>query len=292
MRNQTGFFIYSLMNAHFIELDIILKTESKPWIVDRLNPNIPIMKMDISEFNLSKSGIYKSHGNKIQFNGKIFWLSNEFMNKLKVKSKKYKVDISNLGISMQEFLNNELIENIKFDIDLSLFNPIINTNDDIYIICSKNTKSNFEKQISKLEEKLEEIGLKIKKYYYVSETFYSKDEDEIAYLKSRLILQHLLGVKTDGDKFSNEEIEDYNQITFYDDDLKSIQMSRDINNVLENILMKTDKEVKLLIKDKIKNDDNFLSIKEFTHNKANRFKEYNVQLEFSNVIKSFENFKL
>ena len=31
------------------------------------------------------------------------------MNKLKVKSKKYKVDISNLGISMQEFLNNELI---------------------------------------------------------------------------------------------------------------------------------------------------------------------------------------
>ena len=291
MRNQTGFFIYSLMNAHFIELDIILKTESKPWIVDRLNPNIPIMKMDISEFNLFKSGIYKSHGNKIQFNGKTFWLSNEFMNKLKVKSKKYKVDISKLGISMQEFLNNELIENIKFNIDLSLFNPIINTNDDIYLICSKNTKSNFEKQISKLEEKLEEIGLKIKKYYYVSETFYNKDEDEIAYLKSKLILQHLLGIKTDGDKFSNEEIEDYNQITFYDDDLKSIQMSRDINNVLENILMKTDKEVKLLIKDKIKNDDNFLLIKEFTHNKANKFKEYNVQLEFSNVIKSFENFK-
>lgn len=291
MRNQTGFFIYSLMNSHFIELDIILKTESKPWIVDRLNPNIPIMKMDISEFNLSKSGIYKSHGNKIKFNGKTFWLSNEFMNKLKVKSKKYKVDISNLGISMQEFLNNELIENIKFDIDLSLFNPIINTNDDIYIICSKNTKSNFEKQISKLEEKLEEIGLKIKKYYYVSETFYNKDEDEIAYLKSKLILQHLLGIKTDGDKFSNEKIEDYNQITFYDDNLKSIQMSRDINNVLENILMKTDKEIKLLVKDKIKNDDNFLSIKEFTHNKANRFKEYNVQLEFSNVIKSFENFK-
>ena len=86
MRNQTGFFIYSLMNAHFIELDIILKTDSKPWIVDRLNPNIPIMKMDISEFNLSKSGIYKSHGNKIQFNGKTFWLSNEFMNKLKIKS--------------------------------------------------------------------------------------------------------------------------------------------------------------------------------------------------------------
>jgi hypothetical protein len=286
-----GFLIYTFMNAHFIELDIILKTESKPWIVDKQNPNIPIMKMDISEFNLFKSGVYKSQGNKISFNGKVFWLSNEFMNKLKVKSKKYKVDISNLGVSMQEFLNPEVIENIKFDIDISLFRPIINTNDDIYIICSKNTKSNFEKQISKLEEKLEEIGLKIKKYYYISETFYNKDDDEISYLKSKLILQHLLGLKTDGDKLSNEEVESYNQITFYDDNLKSIQMCRDINNILENLLLKTEKEIKLLVKDKIKNDDNLLLIKEFTHNKANRFKEYNVQLEYSNIIKSFENFK-
>jgi hypothetical protein len=247
--------------------------------------------MDISEFNLFKSGIYKSQGNKISFNGKVFWLSNEFMNKLKVKGKKYKVDISNLGISMQEFLNPEIIENIKFDIDLSLFRPIINTNDDIYIICSKNTKSNFEKQISKLEEKLEEIGLKVKKYYFISETFYNKDDDEISYLKSKLLLQHLLGLKTDGDKLSNEEIENYNQITFYDDNLKSIQMCRDVNIILENLLVKTEKEIKLIVRDKIKNDDNFLLIKEFTHNKANRFKEYNVQLQYSNVIKSFENFK-
>ena len=279
------------MNAHFIELDIILKTESKPWIVDKQNPNIPIMKMDISEFNLFKSGVYKSQGNKISFNGKVFWLSTEFMNKLKVKSKKYKVDISNLGVSMQEFLNPEVIENIKFDIDISLFRPIINTNDDIYIICSKNKKSNFEKQISKLEEKLEEIGLKVKKYYFISETFYNKDDDEISYLKSKLILQHLLGLKTNGDIFINEEIENYNQITFYDDNLKSIQMCRDINTILENLLLKSEKEIKLLVKDKIKNDDNFLLIKEFTHNKANRFKEYNVQLEYSNIIKSFENFK-
>ena len=289
---SNGFFnIQFMMNAHFIELDIILKIESKPWIVDKLNPNIPIIKMDISEFNLFKSGIYKSQGNKISFNGKIFWISNEFMNKLKVKAKKSKVDISNLGISMQEFLNPEIIENIKFDIDISLFRPVINTNDDIYIICSKNTKANFEKQISKLEEKLEEIGLKIKKYYFISETFYNKDDDEISYLKSKLVLQHLLGLKTDGDKLSNVEIENYNQITFYDDNMKSIQMCKDINSILEKLLTKTEKEVKTIVKDKIKNDENLLIIKEFTHNKANRFKEYNIQLQYSNLIKSFENFK-
>jgi hypothetical protein len=152
-------------------------------------------------------------------------------------------------------------------------------------------KSNFEKQISKLEEKLEEIGLKIKKYYYISETFYNKDEDRIAYLKSKLVIQHLLGLKTDGDIFTNEEIDNYNQITFYDDDLKSIQMCRDINSVLGKLLLKTDSNIKIIVKDKIKNDDNFLLVKEYTHNKSLKFKEYNVQLEYSNIIKSFEGFK-
>ena len=279
------------MNAHFIDIDIILNTDSKPWIIDKSNPNIPLMKMETSDFDLFKSGILRSQNNKISFNGKDFWLSNDFMNKLKIKSKRNKFDISNLGISMQEFLNPDVIENIKFDIDISLFRPIINTNDDIYIICSKNTKSNFEKQISKLEEKLEEIGLKVKKYYYISETFYNKDEDRIAYLKSKLLIQHLLGLKTDGDIFTNEEIDNYNQITFYDDDLKSIQMSRYINIVLEKLLLKTDNNIKIIVKDKIKNDDNFLLIKEYTHNKSFRFKEYNAQLEYSNIIKSFEGFK-
>ena len=286
-----GFFIYTHMNAHFIDIDIVLNTDSKPWIIDKSNPNIPLMKMETSDFDLFKSGILRSQNNKISFNGKDFWLSNDFMNKLKIKSKRNKFDISNLGISMQEFLNPDVIENIKFDVDISLFRPIINTNDDIYIICSKNKKSNFEKQISKLEEKLEEIGLKVKKYYYISETFYNKDEDRIAYLKSKLLIQHLLGLKTDGDIFTNEEIDNYNQITFYDDDLKSIQMSRYINIVLEKLLLKTDNNIKIIVKDKIKNDDNFLLIKEYTHNKSFRFKEYNTQLEYSNIIKSFEGFK-
>ena len=125
------------MNAHFIDFDLILEAESKPWIIDKRNPNIPIIKIDKHDFNLFKSGIYKSQGNKISFNGNVFWLSNDFMNRLKVKSKQYKVDISNLAISMQEFLNKDLVENVPFELKLDLFNNIINTNDDIFIICSK-----------------------------------------------------------------------------------------------------------------------------------------------------------
>ena len=80
------------MKAQFIDLDIILKTESKPWIVSKDNPNIPIMKMNPHDFKIFQSGIYRSHNNKIEFNGKTFWLSTDFMNKVKLASKKHKAD--------------------------------------------------------------------------------------------------------------------------------------------------------------------------------------------------------
>ena len=279
------------MNAHFIDLNIILQTEAKAWIVDKNSPNTPIMKMNLEDFNLFRSGIFKSQNNRIQFNGKTFWLSNDFMNKVKIKSKKSGVDISNLGVSMQEFLNPEIIENINFDLDITIFNNMINTNDDIYIICSKNTKSRYEKQINKLEQKLEKIGLIIKNYYYVSNNFSNQNLDQKAHTKSKIILQHLLGLKIESDKFTDQTITDYSQITFYDDDLTSIQTLRNINSVLEKFLLSTDDTTKLTVKDKVKKDDNFLIIKEYTHNKSKKFNEYNVQLELTNVIKSFENWK-
>jgi hypothetical protein len=279
------------MNAHFIDFDLILESESKPWIIDKRNPNIPIIKIDKHDFNLFKSGIYKSQGNKISFNGTIFWLSNDFMNRLKVKSKQYKVDISNLAISMQEFLNKDLVENVPFELKLDLFSNIINTNDDIFIICSKNTKENFEKQIQKFESNLKEMGLMVKKYYFISETFYNRDLDDISYVKSKIILQHLLGLKTEVDKLTNDKIDEYNSITLYEDDLKSITMSKNINSILEKMLIKTDNNVKLSVKETLKNNEKILIIKEYTHNRSNRFNEYQIGLEFSNVIKSYENFK-
>lgn len=277
-------------NAHFIDLDVILKTESKPWIVSKENPNIPILKIDPSDFKIFQSGIYRNQNNKIEFNGKTFWLSNEVMNKVKLAAKKYKADLSNLAISLQEYLNPQLIENIPFQIDLSPFNSIINTDDDIYIICSKNNKRNYEKQIQKLEENLKEKGLQIKNFYYISETFMNRNEDDIAHLKVKLILQHLIGLKTEVDKIVSEEITDYTKITFYDDSKSAIELAKRINHVLESLLMKTEKDVKLKVKDKIQNVDSMLVVKEYTHNKSKKFLETIIQLEYSNVIKNFESF--
>jgi hypothetical protein len=280
------------MRAHFINIDILLKTESKAWIVSKDNPNIPILKIDPWEFKVFQSGIYRNQNNRIDFNGKVFWLPTEFMNKLKVSAKRNKADISNLGISMQEFLNKELIDNIPFNLNMDIFKPIINTDDDIYIICSKNTKNNYNKVVTKLEEELKELGLVVKNFYYTSDTFFDKDDDYTAYLKVKLLIQHLVGLKTDGDKFSSEEIKDYSHVIFYDSDKSSINLSKSINNVIEKLTIKTDDSTKLLVKEKIKSVENVLIVKEFTHNLTKKFNETIIPVEYSNIIKSFENFNV
>ena len=42
---------------------------------------------------------------------------------------------------MQEFLNKELIENLDYNINISNISHLKNTDDHIYIICSKNAKN-------------------------------------------------------------------------------------------------------------------------------------------------------
>jgi hypothetical protein len=77
---------------------------------------------------------------------------------------------------------------IKFEINTDLLKGLINKDDHIYIICSRNTKSNYQKVISEFELSLKEIGLVVKDFYYISETFYNRHEDDIAYNKVKLIL--------------------------------------------------------------------------------------------------------
>lgn len=280
------------MISHFFDIDSLIRVDNSVWIVSKSKPSIPVVKLSQSEFNLIKKGIYKKYNSPLIINGVKYWLPENLFNDLKIKCKKHKFDITNLSFSMQEFINREVIENLDYKILDEHFQHLKNKTDDIYVICSKSNKKSYESIIQKLEQELEKRGLIVKNYYFISETFYNKNEDDIAYLKGKLLLQHLLGIKTKGDKFTSEEITNYSQITFYDDNLKSIQTTKDINMILEKMLIKTEKDVKLLIKDKIKSDDNLLVIKEFTHNKANKFKEFNIQLQYSNIIKNFESYKV
>ena len=277
------------MIAHFFDIESILVNNGKVWISDKYNLNKSIMRLDQSDFNLIRKGIYKPQGNKVNLGGTDYWFPNDLFDELKLKCKLNKANITTLSFSMREFLDEELIDSMNYDINLDNILHLKNATDSIYFICSENTKENYEKFIKKIEKKLEDNGLVIKKYYFISETFYSRNTDEIAYKKVRLLLQHLIGLKTEGDKFIDEELDCYDVINFYDTDEVAIKLAININDLLQLIISNSPKELKENIKIALK-DDKELIVNQVTANKVNKFSTTKVKIEYHNLIKTFEKF--
>lgn len=98
--------------------------------------------------------------------------------------------------------------------------------------------------------------------------------------KVRLLLQHLIGFKSDGDKFSHTEITKYDVVSFYDDELRVIELAKNVNNVLYFLIENSEDLVKDRVKEIIK--ENICEVNLFVSTK--------VELQYQNVIKKFESF--
>ena len=277
------------MNAHFFDITTAIQSNSKVWIISKMNPNYPVIKLTESDFNLIKKGIFRGNGYELSINNKKYWLPEELSDEIKIKCKKLNIEPKDLTFSMKEFMSPEIIDNLEYKIWKEHFLNLKNTNDDIYIICSKNTKNSYKTQIEKFENFLLELGLKVKDYYYLSETFYNRDEDEIAYKKSILLLEHLIGLKIEDNKFINQETTQYDNISYYDDERKSISLSKRINDVLKVINDNSEDLIKSQIKSKLDNTKS-LYVNEVTFNKANLFIQTEVEIKIERIIKTFEGF--
>lgn len=279
------------MKAHFFDINSLIQVESKVWIVSKTEPNRPIVTISESDFNLIKKEIWKNTGHSIVIGNKKYFIKQELLEEIKIKCKKISVDITSLSFSMQEFMNSELIEKLNYKIWKEHLVYLKNTNDDLYLICSKNTKSNYETIVKRLEEYLKELGLQFKNYYYISETFYNRDSDEISHKKLRLLLQHLVGFKTEDDKFSNEEISKYDEVSYYDDEKKSINFANSANDLLRFLTNNSTEEIKNNITEFVKTKKLILHINEVTFNSVNLFIKSEVNLSFDRIIKTYESFR-
>lgn len=279
-----------MAKAHFFDLDTLIHFEGQAWIVDKDNPNIPIMKISRSDFNLIESGIYRKQGNKMEFNGKTFWLPNQLMDKLRIKAKNYKANFGNLAISLQEFYNKSVIDEIKIKPNLYIISNLKNELDDIFVICSKQTKSNYQSVIEKLETELREIGLTIKNFYFINENLYLIDNDDVRFKKMRLLIQHLVGFKTDGLKFETTKLNRYDKVYFYDNELDALKISDEINNLFHMLLDGTDKGLKDIIREDVKKSKPNLFINKVNDNNFNKLETKKVILSIDTIIKTFERF--
>jgi hypothetical protein len=228
----------------------------------------------------------------LEISGHKYWLPENLYNQLKIVCKNNKCDVTELAFSMQEFMNSDLIKDLDSKVMIQNFQHLRNSNDDIYVICSNNTEDNYQYLIKKLEDELTSLGLKIKKFYYLSQTFYNRDTDYISHKKVRLLLQHLVGFKTDDNLFTDEELTKYVILYYYDDEYKSLELVINANYTFHFLISNTDDMVKSKIKENLKSFDHIIHLYHVTHNGVNPFNIDKVLIEWSNLSKTFESFKL
>ena len=274
----------------FIDFDALVSIDNKIWVVDKKNANVPLMKISKTEFNLIKSGVYKNQGNKIDFNGKTFYLPTNLWNNIKIKSKNYNTNLSDIALSLQEFLNKEMIDGLDFELNDKLIDHIMNEVVDLYIICSKQVKERYSTMIEKVTQELRLKGLKIKNFYFISENFTNLNEDDIRFKKIKLFLQHLIGYKTEQDHFVDEEITKFEQIHYYDNNSQTLKLTQEINNTLEFLLSRTDDGLRNVIKEDIEDYKPVLWCHKVNSNQVNWVENKKVVLNISKIITTFENF--
>lgn len=280
-----------MVTARFFDIDTIVEMENQAWVVDKSQPNIPIHKISKSDFNLIKNGVYRKQNNRMDFNGKTFWLPTDLVNKLKVKAKSNRSDFSNLAISLQEFLNPDVIQHIGMNINTDLVSDMKNLTDDIYLVCSRQTKDKYESVINRVVEEFSKLGLEIKSFYYISENFYNQNDDEIKFKKMRLLIQHLIGYKTDDKKFSDQEIDRYQKIYWYDNNYETLKIADQINGLFEIILSKTDPGLRDVIREDVKDFKPCLIVNKVNENSYNRIEEKKVIINLSHLVMTFESFR-
>ena len=278
------------MTGHIFDIDVLLTINSKPWIIDKSNPNVPLFKITKSDFNLIKNGVYKSQNNILEYNGKTYWLPNSLNNKLKIMAKNKRINMGNIAISMQEFVNKDIIENVDYKINFEAISELKNKNEDIYLICSTNTERNYRAIVEKLLEKLAEEGISIKKFYYLNEAFYNSNTDEIIFKKALICLKHLVGYEIQNESFIDSQINKYSKLNFYDDDFDTLKMVDEISSFLNAVLSKTDSGMKEVIKEDVRDDKVFVA-KKIANNKYNKFTTSEIKLSLTPVIKKYDVFK-
>lgn len=278
------------MTAHFVDIDCLLELGGKAWVVDKSDPNVPLMKVSRHDFNLYKSGIYRSQGNKVEFNGVEFWLPSDVYGKLKVKLKNSAARLGNLAISMQEFMNRELVENMPYSVNPGMVAELKNKVDDIYIVCSTQTERSYAKHIERLKGEMAEQGITVKGHYHLSESFHSNSDDLILFRKARLFIQHLVGYRTEEMKFVDKEVARYDKVVAYDSNRTIMMLREEVNPVLRSLINGTTDGLARVVREVVEESRPTLELVLLTGNDANKEIRERVRLDHSALIRHYESF--
>lgn len=198
-------------NAHIFNIDnLLINFDKKIWIIEKNNPSKCLLRIDKSDYDLIKSGVFKSDNLPMNFNGNVYWLSINIFNKLN----RNKSD--ELSFSFREYTDPDTIQDMKITYDLAPIKHLKNTNDDIYFISTKGSEKKYGHFYTKLIDELRENGLIVKQVYYLNQSFFAQSKDSNIKKICYVMISNLLGKLIEEDGLSDDLNRDYNEVNYYD----------------------------------------------------------------------------
>jgi hypothetical protein len=259
----------------FFDLDDTLwENELEVWVIDKNKPNKPVLILAPIEFALIKKGHYRKDGISLDYNGQKFWISEELSKKIQKRAKTENME--RFGVSFMPLVDRTLLNKSKIEVLTKNIEHLSqSTSIDIGILTARSNQRTTSDQLNKLRLELKNIGIEIKKIYFVGESV-NKGQNYIH--KIMILLEHLIGFKVKNGKFVSLKQDWYPRVDFYDDDPQNIHYANDIQKFFEEVVRKTDDEIFHIIMERLESTKITLKNYQVTTNDTNRFIESSVEL--------------
>lgn len=279
--------------VHLVDLDeTLIRVDVQPWIIKKTEPNIPIIRLNISDKKLIESELFKKDDLLIKYSGKEYWISQQMKDLLDKKAGR-EVKLTDYGVSYAEWFDPDLIKEQTKNAEFLINNVSIlkNTTEDVMIVSDRANLDLHSDLIDYVKTELNNINVDVKNVYFVSKNNLKTYIDDSAYDKITLILEKMIGYKIIDGTFTDIKVDQYNKVHFYDDDRKVCSEAKSIQTFLNTIYFKSDDKVKNLVLEHIKTNMPFLKLHQITNNEFNPYIIDTVKLVKPYRINKFNFFK-
>jgi len=263
----------------FFDLDNTLWfIKSDIWVIDKNDPSKPILKISPIEFALIKSGIYVKDDILIEFNGDSFYISKDMVERIQ---RKKNIRLGNIGISYAEFFDEDILNKKEVQLLLNNIRHLIGKNIEIGVLTARSDRKKHANLLNKLRLKLKEYGFEINKIYFVSESIKLVGHlDKVFYDKNKILLEHLVGLTIEKDRFVPIKKEAYNTVYFYDDIKSNIVNANNLQEYFDILVRNSDDECQEYINNRLENNKLILTTNLITNNEENPFEIETIELKF------------
>lgn len=279
-------------DLHLYDLDFTLwRSPAKLAVIDKEEPWKVIYRIPVDNISMMKS-YYQKEGLEVNYNGNTWYLNEEMWSDVKRVIGR-DITLSDIGISDREWTNEEILENqiSKTEYLLENLNHLKGQKFDVGFLTARSRKKNHIDNINHLKEKVSmKLKTPVKKVYFVNDIDENKNSDITSNRKAKILLEHLIGYKIKNNKFTSLKQETYERVFFYDDNKDNVEQANGLQFLLEKLLIRTSKEIKMEILERIKRNDLFFIVNEITSNKLNPFLKYERKLLPPNNVKLFEDY--